>query len=411
MAPTTTTQSLDRVVAVVNDDVVMASELEEQVNSVLQRLSGSDTPAPSREELVPQVLDKLILDRLQLNMGLRAGVKVSDEELNEALARIARQQGYTVEQFVEIAQRDGLSRDKLRARITDEMIVSRVQQGQVQRRIHVSEPEVLNFLKTEEGKSVSSPDVNLGHILLALAPSAPQQEADEVLHKAETIRQQAEQGSDFRQLAITHSSGPNALGGGDLGWRKMAQLPPLFTAELAKMSPGQITPPMRSDAGYHLLKLYDRRNSGGESLIEQSNVRHILIKPSEIRNEGESRQFIEALRSRIMNGEDFGQLARQYSEDPGSALKNGEVGWSVPGQFVPEFEEAINNAALNVVTAPVRTQFGWHIIQVTERRKQDFSEEIKRNQAANFIRQRKFEEELQIWLQQIRDEAFVDIKP
>lgn len=405
-----TAQPLDRVVAVVNDDVVMASELEEQVDAVYQRLSGSTTPAPPREELVPQVLDKLIVDRLQLNMGQRAGIKVSDEELNQAIARLAQQQGYQVEQFIELAQRQGLSRDTLRARVADEIIISRVQQGQVQRRIHISEQEVDNFLKTEEGKTMSSPDVNIGHILLALSPSAPKEAVDAMMQKAEALRQQATQGTDFRQLAITNSSGPNALQGGDLGWRKMAQLPALFADELAKMAPGEITTPLRSDAGYHLIKLYERRDSAGEKLIEQSNVRHVLIKPSEIRDEEQSRQLAESLRARILNGEDFGQIARQYSEDPGSALKGGELGWSLPGQFVPEFEQAVNSAELNVITAPLRTQFGWHIIQVTERRKQDFSQEIMRNQAANFIRQRKFEEELQIWLQQIRDEAFVEVK-
>jgi len=408
--PTSTAAPLDRVVAVVNDDVVMATELEDQVSAVYQRLATSNTQAPPREELVPQVLDKLILDRLQLNMGLRAGIKISDEEVNQAIARIAQQQGYSAEQFVAAAQRQGLTSDKLRARVTEEIIISRVQQGQVQRRINITEQEIDNFLKSEEGKTMSSPDVNLGHILLTLSPSAPATEVEEVLRKAETIRQQAEQGTDFRQLAVANSSGPNALQGGDLGWRKMAQLPPLFTTELAKMSPGQVTPPMRSDAGYHLLKLYDRRDSGGEKMIEQSNVRHILVKPNEIRNEEDSRRFIESLRTRILNGEDFAKIARQYSEDPGSALKGGELGWSVPGQFVPEFEQAVNNAELNVITAPLRTQFGWHIIQVTERRQQDFSQEIMRSQAANSIRQRKFEEELQIWLQQIRDEAFVEIK-
>jgi len=408
--PTSTAAPLDRVVAVVNDDVVMATELEEQVSAVYQRLAASNTQAPPREELVPQVLDKLILDRLQLNMGLRAGIKISDEEVNQAIGRIAQQQGYSLEQFVAAAQQQGLSSDKLRARVTEEIIISRVQQGQVQRRINITEQEIDNFLKSEEGKTMSSPDVNIGHILLTLSPSAPATEVEEVLRKAETIRQQADQGTDFRQLAVAHSSGPTALQGGDLGWRKLAQLPPLFTTELAKMSPGQVTPPMRSDAGYHLLKLYDRRDSGGEKMIEQSNVRHILVKPNEIRNEEDSRRFIESLRTRILNGEDFEKIARQYSEDPGSALRGGELGWSVPGQFVPEFEHAVNNAELNTITAPLRTQFGWHIIQVTERRQQDFSQEIMRSQAANSIRQRKFEEELQIWLQQIRDEAFVEIK-
>ncbi len=402
-------QLLDKVAAVVNDDVIMASELQEQVAIIYQRISASGTQPPPQEVLVPQVLEKLIQDRLQLSMGLRAGVKISDAELNQAMTRLAQQQNLGLDEFLAIAAREGLNPAALKAQMKDEMIIARVQQSQVQRRFTITDQDIDNFLKSEEGKFLSSPDVNVGHILLPVSSGADKETVQQVLDKAENLRQQATNGADFRQLAIAHSSGQNALQGGDIGWRKSAQLPAIFSTVLAALQPGGISAPIRSDAGFHLLKLYDRRGNT-EELIQQSMVRHILIKPNEIRSEEDARTMLLDLRARIAAGEDFADIARQFSEDSGSALNGGSVGWSVPGQFVPQFEQAIEQAQINVVSEPFRTQYGWHILEVTERRHQDFSTEIMRNQAQNVLRQRKFEEELPIWLQEIRDEAFIDIK-
>lgn len=402
-------QLLDKVAAVVNDDVIMASELQEQVAIIYQRITASGTQPPSQEVLIPQVLEKLIQDRLQLSMGLRAGVKISDAELNQAMTRLAQQQDLSLDEFLAVAAREGLNPAALKAQMKDEMIIARVQQGQVQRRFTVTDQDIDNFLKSEEGKFISSPDVNVGHILLPVSSGADKETVQQVFDKAENLRQQASNGADFRQLAIAHSTGQNALQGGDIGWRKSAQLPSIFATVLAELQPGDISAPIRSDAGFHLLKLYDRRGNT-EELIQQSMVRHILIKPNEIRNEEDARIMLVDLRARIAAGEDFADLARQFSEDSGSALNGGSVGWSVPGQFVPQFEQVIQEAAINTISEPFRTQFGWHILQVTERRHQDFSTEIMRNQAQNVLRQRKFEEELPIWLQEIRDEAFIDIK-
>ncbi len=402
-------QLLDKVAAVVNDDVIMASELQEQVAIIYQRISASGTQPPPQEVLVPQVLEKLIQDRLQLSMGLRAGVNISDAELNQAMTRLAQQQNLGLDEFLAIAAREGLNPAALKAQMKDEMIIARVQQSQVQRRFTITDQDIDNFLKSEEGKFLSSPDVNVGHILLPVSSGADKETVQQVLDKAENLRQQAANGADFRQLAIAHSSGQNALQGGDIGWRKSAQLPAIFSTVLAALQPGGISAPIRSDAGFHLLKLYDRRGDT-EELIQQSMVRHILIKPNEIRSEEDARTMLLDLRARIAAGEDFADIARQFSEDSGSALNGGSVGWSVPGQFVPQFEQAIEQAQINVVSEPFRTQYGWHILEVTERRHQDFSTEIMRNQAQNVLRQRKFEEELPIWLQEIRDEAFIDIK-
>ncbi len=403
-------RQLDRVAAIVNDDVVMASEIDEEVDAIYRRLARSGGEPPPREVLLPKVLDKLILDRLQLNIANRAGVKISDTELNQTLARIAEQQGMSLEQFVQMALSDGMTTDKLRTRIANEMLIAQVQQARVQRRITVSDQEIDNFLNTEAGKIMASPDVDLGHILILVPAGAPREVVDAALAKVQSLREQLLKGADFRQLAIANSTGPKALQGGDLGWRKAAQLPELFATAIADLAPGEISEPLRSDAGIHLLKLYDRRDSAGAQMVEQSNAQHILVKANEVRSGDDCRNLLSALRAPALKREDFSILAKQFSEDPGSALAGGNLGWSMPEQFVPDFERVVNSTPVGAISEPFRTQFGWHIVRVIDRRKQDFSKEIMRNQAKNFIRHRKFEEELQLWLQEIRDEAYVDIK-
>jgi len=402
-------QQLDHVVAIVNDGIIMSSELEAQVSALSRQMIRSQSQIPSRDVIVPQVLNKLIQDTLQLEIGQRAGVQISDVELNEAMTDTAKRQNLTLDEFLTYAREDGLTQAQLRLQFKKEMIISRVQQAMVNRRIEITEQEINNFLNSEEGKLMSSAEVNIGHILLRLSPDANVNTEKEVISKAEALRLQLAEGADFKQLALINSAGPNALKGGQLGWRKAAQLPALFTQALNTLSPGQFSEVLRSDAGVHLLMLYDRRG-GDEQLIEQSEVRHILIKPNEIRSNDEARQLAASLRSRIIQGELFEDLARQYSEDTGSALKGGQLGWSVPGQFVVEFENTANGLEVGIVSEPVMTEHGWHIIEVTGRRKQDFSDEILRNQAANYLRQRKYAEELQVWLEEIRNEAFIEIK-
>jgi peptidyl-prolyl cis-trans isomerase SurA len=229
------------------------------------------------------------------------------------------------------------------------------------------------------------------------------------MDRAKDLLEQINNGTDFRQLAIANSADQSALQGGDLGWRKMAQLPGVFIDAVEQLELNEVSEPIRSAAGFHLLKLYERRG-GGERLVEQHFARHILIKPNQIRDEQATISQLNELRDRALAGEDFGDLSKEFSEDPGSALKRGELGWSTPGMFVPEFEDTMNSIALNEISEPFSSQFGWHILQVTERRNEDFSSTILRNNAANMLRQRKYEEELQVWLQEIRDEAFIEIK-
>lgn len=399
---------LDQIVAVINDEVVMSSELQSRANEIYSQLQQRGTEIPPREALVSQVLERLILERIQLLKGRRVGIRFSDAEVNQAMEDMAKRQNMTLSELVEKAHQSGTKLSTVRQRVRNELIIGRVQEGSINRRINITEQTIDNFLNSEEGRSWTSPDVNLGHILLPLSAGAPGNEVTRIQEKILDIYNQAQGGTDFQSLAIANSAGQNALKGGDLGWRKTAQLPSLFITALQDLSPGQISEPIRSDAGYHLLKLYERR--GGNQLVKQHNVRHILLSPSEIRSDEETLAAINKLRKEIQEGKDFASVAKKHSEDIGSAMSGGGLGWSVPGQFVPQFEKTMNTIDLNQVSEPFSSQFGWHILQVTERRKQDFTEDIKRSQARNIIKQRKFEEELQIWLQEIRDEAFVEIK-
>jgi len=400
---------LDRVVAVVNDDVVLQSELNQRMVEIYSQIQQSGTQPPTEDILRSQVLERLISERIQLNMGYNAGVHISDQEVDQAMSTLASKNNLTMEEYATKIHADGGTIAAVRQEIADELIIMRVQQGGVMRNIHISEQELNNFLNSEEGKLMTSPDVKLGHILLSVSSNSSAEDATKVGEKLNGIIQQIEQGADFRQIAIANSDDQSALEGGDLGWRKMAQLPSLFTEALENMKIGEISQPIRSGAGFHLLKLYDRRG-GGEQLIEQHFSRHILLKPNQVRDQDMTIEQLNELRQRIISGEDFASLSKEFSEDLGSALKGGELGWSTPGMFVPEFEQTMNSIAINEVSEPFQSQFGWHILQVTERREQDFSDNILRNSAENLLRQRKFSEELQVWLQKIRDEAFVELK-
>jgi peptidyl-prolyl cis-trans isomerase SurA len=400
---------LDKVIAVVDDDIVLQSELDQRMATIYTQIQQSGTKAPPQDILLQQVLDRLISERLQLNIGYNAGIRIGDEELNHAMARIASSNKLTMEEYIAQIHAQGSTVAVVREQIRNEITIMRVQQGKVMRRIRISEQELDNFLNSEEGRFLTSPDVNVGQILLSVASGTSLEDTDAILARANELQAQAAGGTDFRQLAIANSADQSALQGGDLGWRKMAQLTGVFIDAVELMDIGQVSDPIRSGAGYHLLKLYERRG-GGEQLVEQHFARHILVKPNQIRDQETTVALLNELRDRSIAGEDFAALAKEFSEDPGSALKGGELGWSTPGMFVPEFEQTMGSIALNEVSAPFSSQFGWHILQVTDRRNEDFSTNIMRNRAQNMLRERKYEEELQVWLQEIRDEAFIEIK-
>lgn len=400
---------LDKVIAIVDDDVVMASELQQQLAIIQKRIAAQQTQLPPEDVLRSQVLEKLIVDRLQLQMADRAGVRISDAEINQAIGRMQQANQLTAEQFAQQLQLEGMTLADLRHQVRREMVINQVQQGRVNRRIQITEQEIDNFLNSTEGKFWTSPDYQLGHILIAVASGGSDDETAAARTRAEALFEQLQQGADFRQLAIANSAGPQALQGGDLGWRKTAQLPALFADVVPALQVGQVSAPFSSDAGFHLLKLYQQRG-GGERMVEQAKVRHILIKPSTIVSEEQAQQQLLDIRRQILDGTSFEEMAREHSEDIGSMLSGGELGWSTPGQFVPTFEQTMQQTEAGQISEPFRSQFGWHILKVDERRNQDMTETVIRNQARNLLRKRRFDEELQNWLREIRSEAYVELK-
>lgn len=400
---------LDRIVAIVDNDVVMQSQLDQRIREVQQTIEKRGAEMPPTDVMQQQVLERLITENLQLQIGERSGIRISDEELNQALATIAQRNNMTLEQFRDALQRDGLSLETAREQIRREMIINRVRQRRIAERIQVSNQEVENFLASDLGKLQLSEEYRLANILIPVPESSDSSTIQAAEESAADTYRQLQQGADFAQLAVSRSASENALEGGDMGWRKAAQLPPPFDNQVRELAVGEVTQPVRTPPGFIILKLLDKR--GGDTQVrDEVHVRHILIKPSQIRSEAESRRLIERLRDRIEAGEDFAELARNFSEDPGSALNGGDLSWIDPNSLVPEFREVMANSANGQLSEPFQSPFGWHILEVQGRRATDASEEFREQQAINLLRNRKYDEELQAWLRQIRDEAYVEVK-
>ena len=403
-------QPLNRVVAIVDNDVIMQTQLDARVREVQQTIAKRGSEVPPANVLTQQVLDRLILENIQLQMGERSGIRISDEELNQAMATIAQRNGMTIEQFRDALAKDGLSFNDARDQVSREMIISRVRQRRVAERIQVTEQEVKNFLASDLGKMQLSEEFHLANIVIPVQEDASSDALQAAERRAQDLYQQARQGADFGQLAIANSASETALDGGDMGWRKAAQLPPPFDAMISAMAVGDVTEPIRTPGGFILRKVLEKRGGEAAAVRDEVNVRHILIKPSEIRTDAEAKVLAERLYQRIESGEDFAELAKNFSEDPGSALNGGSLSWIDPNALVPEFREVMNNTASGEVSKPFKSQFGWHVLQVMGRRATDSSEQVREQQALNLLRNRKYEEELQTWLRQIRDEAYVEIK-
>lgn len=403
---------IDRIAVIVDEDVIMQSEIDERLRTIKAQLAAQSPGGrlPSDEALQNQIIERLIVESLQLQMAERAGVRVSDDELNQALAGIAAQNNMTLEQFRAALARDGMSWAAMREQVRREFAISRVQQGMMRRRIQVSEQEIKNFLASELGETVTSDEYRLAHILLDLPSNPSAEQIRTVRNRAETLRDQLVAGEDFASAAMENSNDQNALNGGDMGWRKPAQLPTIFSDLVEDMEVGDIRGPIKSGRGFHLIKLIEKRGANAEGLIAQTRARHVLIKPNEIRSDQEAQDLAESLRQEIINGREFAEVAKLYSDDPGSALSGGDLGWSVPGVYVPEFERSMTNAELNEISEVIKTQHGYHFLEVTGRRIEDFSQRFKENQAENYLRNQKFDEELENWVREIREEAYVEVK-
>ncbi|MFV3413255.1 peptidylprolyl isomerase [Pseudomonas nitroreducens] len=400
---------LDRVVAIVDNDVVMQSQLDQRLREVRATIQKRGAPLPPEHVLTQQVLERLIIENIQLQIGDRSGVRITDEELNQAMGTIAQRNNMSLEQFRAALAHDGLSYDEAREQVRREMIISRVRQRRVAERIQVSEQEVQNFLASDLGKIQLSEEYRLANIVIPVPDSASPETVQAAARQAAEMYQQLKQGADFNQMAVARSAGDNALEGGEIGWRKAAQLPSPFDTMVGSLAVGDVTEPLRGPGGFIILKLEEKRG-GSKMLRDEVHVRHILLKPSEIRSEEETQRLAEKLYERIQAGESFGDLAKKYSEDPGSKLNGGDLNWVDPESLVPEFREVMNNAPQGQVTKPFRSPFGWHVLEVLGRRATDSSDKFREQQAAQTLRARKYDEELQAWLRQIRDEAYVEIK-
>lgn len=396
--------SLDRVVAVVNNDVIMYSQLQRRLTEVKENLAKRGGDAPASSELASQVLDRMILDTIQVNMGEKFGIQISDDELNQAMQAIARRNNLSPEQFRAALVRDGLSYEEAREQIRREMVINRVRQRRVAERVKVTEQEVQNFLASDLAQLALGEEFHLATIVIPVANGTDQQRAEQ---RARDVRRQLEKGADFARLAAANSSGESALEGGDIGWRKAAQLPPPFNSQINRMKIGEVSDVTATASGFVILKLLEKRG-GTDVQREEIHARHILIKPSAIRSEEQAKQLAERIRQRLKNGENFAALAKSFSEDPGSALNGGDLGWASPDSMVPEFRDMMLQSKTGQISPAFHSQFGWHILEVLDRRTRDASAQAREQQAMNLLRNRKYDDELQNWLRQIRDEAYVE---
>ncbi|MBM7335077.1 peptidylprolyl isomerase [Alloalcanivorax marinus] len=403
-------QPLDRIVAVVNDGVIMDSELDARVNDIAAQFRADNRPLPPLDVMREQVLDRMILERVQLQMAERGGIRVDDAALNQALEGIARQNNMTLPQFSERLRGEGYDWSQFREQIRNEMVISRLQQRSVASRIRVTDREVERFLQSETGKRMFQADFHLGHILVKVPGGATPEQVRAAKQKADDLVSRLRGGADFAETAVAESDGPEALEGGDLGWREAAQWPSLFADAAIDMQKGDISEPLRSGAGFHILKMIDRRG-GGERLVTQYKVRHVLVRPDTLTTEEQARQEIDRLHDQVASGElTFAQAAEQSSDDPGSARAGGELGWVAPGEMVPEFEQMMQETPKGQLSPTFQTQFGWHFLQVEDVRETDMSDRYRDLQARQALQKRRFDEELQTWLQEQRAEAYVDIR-
>lgn len=402
-------QVLDRVIAIVDDGVILKSELDARVSTITSRLSGQGTGLPPRQVLEERVLDQLITESIQLQMADNMGMRISDNELNETLQRIARSNNMTLDQFERQLAAEGVTYQEAREQIRREILASRVQQRRVDSRVRVTDREVQNYLEQMAGNTDNT-EYLFAHILVAVDNFANQQEVRAARDKVERLRQEIDGGRDFQSTAVAESDASNALEGGVMGWRSRGDLPSLVSNVVPGLPQGQVSDVLESGSGFHLVMVLDTRGGEERSVVTQHRVRHILVRTTEVVTDERAERRINELYRQIQDGDDFAALAREFSNDPGSASEGGNLGWVGPGQMVPEFEQAMTSAREGQVTRPFRSQFGWHILEVQDRRERDISDQVRESEARQAIYRRKFETELQNWLREIRDEAFVEIK-
>ena len=398
---------VDGIVAIVNDDVVLASEVLERYDAVMQRLQAEGGEAPPKDAILEQILERLIVESIQLQEAEMRGVLVDDETLTSAVRDYAAQNGMDIDQFISALGSEGVSYRAFRDQVSRQLTLDRVQREVVNRRVYVTQQDIDELLASPFFAEQISDEYRIGHILLPVEQGADANEREAVQAQADAIVEQLREGADFAAMAVEHSSASTALEGGDLGWRKASRLPSLFAEQVLALEIGGVAEPLGNASGFHIVKLLDKRGASQQTNSE-TLVRHILLEPSAIRSEEETRAAIEELRERIVDGEDFAALAVEHSDDPGSALAGGDLGWSTADGFVREFQEAMAGTEVDEISPPFRTEFGWHILEVQGRREQDASDEARRDYAVRVLHAQRFDDGLQEWLKEIRDEAFVE---
>lgn len=402
-------EELNGIAAVVNDDVITRSELQQRVKTIVGQLRAQHTQLPPQAILERQILERMIVEKLQLEQAEQLGIRIDDEALNQIIANIAKENGLTLIQFRDTLEREGISFAYFRQQIRDEVTITRLRNSRINNRITVSPQEVDTFLDGQHRQQAGNEEYHLLHILIALPSDATPEQIETAHATAEKVQGELQAGADFRRTAITYSNGQQALEGGDIGWRRAGQLPTIFSDVVAKMAIGELSPIIRSPSGFHLLKLEEKRGET-RNIVRQAHARHILIRSSDLVSDSEAQQRLARLRERILGGEDFAALARANSEDPGSAVKGGDLGWADPSIFVDTFRETIEKTRPGTLSEPFKSQFGWHILEVLDWRDYDSTEEVQRNKAFEALRQRKIEEETENWLRRLRDEAYVEIR-
>lgn len=401
--------SIDHVVAVVNDEVITRLELSRRYDEVIQSLAQKNTPLPPRPVLEKQLLDRMITERALQQHARSTGIRVDPTQVERTLQRIAQQNKMELPELKAALEREGQSLDRFRDNVRNEILIARARERDVENKITISDAEIEGYLQTQAQQGADT-EFQFGHILVTLPENASPEQIQARRLRAQEVINNLAKGADFAQLSASYSDAPNALQGGDSGWRPSGQLPALFVDALKPLQAGQVAPLLRSPNGFHILKLIDKRGRDVALTVTQTHARHILIKTNEITSESDAKNRLLQLKERLDNGVKFEELARLHSDD-GSASKGGDLGWVSPGDTVPEFEKAMAALQPNQTSGPVQTPFGWHIIQVLERRTQDVTQERQKLLARQAIRERKGEEAFQDWVRQTRDAAYVELRP
>ena len=402
---------LDRIAAIVNDDIIAWSELEVRLDRVRKQLRQSGTTPPAPDALRRQVLERLILFRVQLQIARESGIRVGDERLNRTLLRLAEQNGLPLREFRNAVERDGYDFAEFREEIREEIMISEVRRLRIENQINISQRDIDDYIAMMESRGTEADRhrYRIAHILIAVADGASSEEIGAARERTERVLDEIRSGADFASMAVTHSDGQQALEGGDLGWRQASDLPTVFGDAVLRLEVGDVSEPIHSTSGFHLVKLVDRRGSERQ-MIRQTRARHILITLDDLTDDTEARRQLAVLRERIVNGQDFGELARIHSDDSGSASKGGELGWIDPGNTIPVFERMMDSLDPGALSEPFKSQYGWHIVQVLERRERDATETSQRAEARRKLRARRIEENTQAWVRQVRDEAYVEYR-